>query len=288
MPPPESLNTNEGIGEMSAEAMPRLDASAPYNGMYANEAEFKAAEAVYKIDLNTTSFQQETVYPVATRENVSIAHETIETSTIPVQSPENEDVIDIEAREIFVDPDSLDDTEDIAELIANNDELTVGTEKLALTPKLKSVAEGVLSSLDMLLGSEPELPPEIDWRHYIMAEPDYDASYDYILLHKLLNAHYKRKRAKLGAGKLLESMRATSASAEGAAPPEQPPDGETAPSPQNPEVEGDILKIEMNQPVVNTETPKLEYEGAAPALTYESGTVEASQDQSGQNQTVQQ
>jgi len=194
MQPPESLNSNENTRESSNETIPPFNASAPYNGMYKSKAEADGWREIFRATATESSTTQEAV---------------------------EGEVIDVEAREVFVNPDSLDDTDDIAELIANNDELTVGTEKLALTPQLKKVAEGVLSSLDMLLGSEPELPEEIDWRHYIMAEPDYDESYDYILLHKLLNAQYKRKRAKLGAGKLLESTRATWSSEENDSPPEQ-------------------------------------------------------------------
>src|SRR3989344_1624576 len=215
MQPQESLNTNERIPQANTEALPQFDASAEYNGMYANEAEFQAAEAAYKIepavDLNTISFAEDNpAYPMATMEDVEAMNDTIEVSaeTIPdsetsvelsevVEStPEtdtslttevtfdDENVIDVEAREVIVDPESDDETEDIGELIANNEEITVGTEKLALTAQLKRITEGVLSSIDHLFDTEPELPEQIDWRTLIMAEPDYDESYDYILLQK--------------------------------------------------------------------------------------------------------
>jgi len=327
MQPQESLNTNERIPQANTEALPQFDASAEYNGMYANEAEFQAAEAAYKIepavDLNTISFAEDNpAYPVASMEDVTAMDDTIDVSAETVEdsetsvelsevvesTPETDtslttevtfddaDVIDVEAREVIVDPESNDETEDIGELIANNEEITVGTEKLALTAQLKRITEGVLSSIDHLFDTEPELPEQIDWRTLIMAEPDYDESYDYILLQKLLNAQYKRKRAKFGAGKLLEKMRAGWTSAEGGAPPEQPPDGITETTPQNPEAntnseagtEGEILKIEMDKPEGTTEAPQLEYEGAAPALTYEPGATEESPGQPGQKQITQQ
>lgn len=339
MQPQENLQSNERIPEPTAEVMPQFDASAEHNGMYDSEEEYLAAEAAYKIEqpavqLNTVTFAEDNpAYPMATKEDVAAMNEPIDVSaeTIPESessvelaektetTPETEvastevaqlknevteeDVIDVEAKEVFVDPDSLDDTEDIGQLIADNEEITVGKDKLALTPRLKKVAEGVLSSVDHMFDSEPELPEEIDWRHYIMAEPDYDESYDYVTLQKLLNAQYKRKRAKYGAGKLLERMTASipsvegpAAVSEGGAPPEQPTDGITEATPQNPEAntnseagtEGEILKIEMDQPEGASETPELEYEGAAPALTYEPGATEANQGQAGQKQITQQ
>lgn len=197
MQPQESLSNDERIPELTTEVMPKFDASAPYNGMYKSKAEAEMWRNIFR---------------------------ATGTEVMPTEVGANPEIIDIEAREVIIDPESNDETEDIAELIANNEEITVGTEKLTLTPKLKSVAEGVLSSLDMLLGSEPELPEEIDWRHFIMAEPHYDESYDYRLLHQLLNAQYKRKRAELGAGKLLENMRTGWSTEETPPPPEQPPD----------------------------------------------------------------
>src|SRR3989338_704061 len=332
MQPQESLNTNERIPQANTEALPQFDASAEYNGMYANEAEFRAAEAAYKIepavDLNTISFAEDNpAYPIATMEDVVAMDDTIDVSAETVEDSEtsvelsevaestpetdtsltaevtsqetDENVIDVEAREVIVDPESNDETEDIGELIANNEEITVGREKLALTAQLKRITEGVLSSIDHLFDTEPELPEQIDWRTLIMAEPDYDESYDYILLQKLLNAQYKRKRAKFGAGKLLERMTASIpsvekpvAAAEGGAPPEQPQDVLAEAIPPNPEAnggnEGEILKIEMDKPEGTTEAPQLEYEGAVPALTYEPGATEESPGQPGQKQITQQ
>lgn len=327
MQPQESLDTNERIPEASTGAMPKFDASAPYNGMYASEADFQAAEVIYKIkpsvELNTVTFAEDnTAYPIATVEEVPTANETSfelaevtepTTETTPALTTEvafdDTDVIDVEAKEVIVDPDSLDETDDIAELIANNEEITVGKEKLTLTTKLKNIASGVLSSLDHLLDTEPELPEEIDWRHYIMSEPDYDESYDYRLLQQLLNAQYRRKRAKLGYGKLMERMgvnprvaattedslaeRAAAYPLDGSGQPPQPPETPTMTGPEGPNdgnnnpnnPEGEILKIEMDRPEGGV--PQIGYEGAAPALTYEPA-AEESPGQPGQKQITQQ
>ena len=299
MQPQESLNTNEKISETSG-FIPKFDASAPYNGMYANEAEFQAAEAAYKIDTNTISFAEDgPAYPMATMEDVAAMDSAIEVSaeTIPdsetsvelaevtEQTAEtdtslttevalqetDENVIDVEAKEVFVDPESDNGTEDIAKLIEDNNEITVGQEKLTFTPKLKELAKGVLAAIDQLLTHpEAELPEEVDWRPYIMSEPEYDDSYDYILLQKLLRAQYRRRRRIHLLGKypnLADIIAATPMT-----PPPQTPEGNAKTANDNPEADnGTTAELTPKEPLkIEMDKLKLEYSDTTPpALTYE-------------------
>ncbi len=281
--------------------LPPVDAGEPFNGQYNNEAEFRAAEAAYSLNINTVNLEGGANYPIATAEGVTTwqSEDTTKAETLPsIEVTDNErlfsrentdEVIDVEAKEVRSEAAALEKTEerpDLSELIDSSDEIEVEGEKLQLTPKLKAVAKGVLSSLEQLLkGDEAELPEEVDWRPYIMSEPDYDESYDYITLHRLLNAEYKRRRVARFSGESLADIIAADILG-GTPPPPNTPETPTqnegedagAEKAEVPKAENDILKIEMDKP--EAEVPNLEYkEKKAPALTYE--------EKPGQNETKQ-
>jgi len=319
MKPQENLQSNETIPEISPDVAYTIDLGKPDNGVYKNADEAAAWRDYYRVDtapsLNTVSLESPTNYPVASVENVAENTIEVETESLPdntevgeltevtAVNPERstevtlpttevmtDDVIDVDAREVSVDLESLDDETDIGKLIADNEEITVGKEKLALTPHFKKVAEDALAFMEGILStSDPELPPEIDWRDTIkyVAE-DYNDSYDYGALYDLLNTQYRRRNAKMrkvsGFSTSNESLanRPITSTLEGGGPPgEQPPNASTEATPEATDpAAGENLKIEMDHPEVAEDMPQIGYEGTTPALTYEPNTADQSPGQS--------
>lgn len=253
MKPHEQNSQHEALPKLGAETIPAPQFGEKYNGMYASEAEFKEAEAKYS--LNTVSLETPTTYPIATAAEES-----------------NNEVIDVEAREVVINPESPDETEDIAELIENNDEIMIGDEKLVFTSELRALALGVLASLDQIISTpEDELPESIDWLPFIMSEPGYDHNYDYTLLKRLLTAQYNRKRALALTRHTLNPLRLESTPLRHSAGESNNPTDEE--SPDNPnevaQIENDnILKIEYDNPG-QPDAPALEYEDNPPVLPNE-------------------
>ncbi len=293
MKPLENFNSQENIKPADTpEEMGKYDALAKHNGMYPDEIAYKEAETAYKLpnqndlagaynNIGLNNYDVVTTEPsspaeVGKGELVESVSSGYDVSTEFAEAPTNdEDVIDVEAKVISIDPESPDDTEDIEGLIENNDEVAIGKEKLSLTPKLKNIAKGAFSSLNHLLDSSDQMSDNgtgnIDLRTFIMAEPDYDESYDYTLLTRLLDAQYRRKRALMLSQGLMNKVRYSSAETLAGNPP--PPEGPETPTPRSLEgPEGtpsgdEALKIE-NTPKT-TETPQIEYQGNPPALTYD-------------------
>jgi hypothetical protein len=235
MKPHEHSSQHEALPQLETQTIPVARFGELHNGMYTPE-EFKVAEAKYRLREGT---------------NPSTSLES------------DSDVIDVEAREVVINPESPDETEDIAELIENNDEIMIGDEKLVLTSELRALALGVLASLDQIIRTpEDELPESIDWLPFIMSEPEYDPGYDYTLLTRLLNAQYQRQRALALTRHTLSPLRFESTPL-GHPATEQAIDSPDGPPTNQDEVttiENDnILKIEYDRPT-ETEVPALEYE----------------------------
>jgi hypothetical protein len=289
-PQPEQLNQAEALPSRDSGQIPVFDSSKEWNGMYDTVEEYRAAEAAYTLDLNTINLEAPPSHLPATTEGTTAVWQSeevtnppsIEVVTDDAPAPADSEIIDVEAKVIKVE--DLEDNANLAELIDSHDEIEVEGERLYLTPKLKTLAKGVLSSLEHLLTSdEAELPEEVDWRPYIMSEPDYDESYDYITLHRLLNAQYQKQRRRRIPGANLADIVAADIMTAAPPPPITPegpvptvddiPEGNAKTS-QN---DDDILKIEMNQPT--EEVPKIEYESKeAPALTYDNEVSAEEQD----------
>lgn len=218
MKPHEHNSQYEALPKQGSDTIPAPRFGEKYNGMYDSEAAFKEAEARYR--LNTASLET------------------------------NNDIIDVEAHQVVINPESPDETEDIAELIENNDVILVGSEKLVFTAQLKTLALGVMATLDQIIRTpEDELPEEIDWLPFIMSEPEYDQNYDYTLLIRLFTAQYHRERALALTRHTLDPLRF-----------ESTPLGHSAP-------ESEVTPDE--EPTSESENIlKIEHEGAAPALPY--------------------
>ncbi len=302
MQPSEQFVSKAEKLPLEEEVTPQFDPNAEYNGMYRSPEEFEAARDAYSI--NTINLDGNDNYPLATtaetatwqsedpNEAEALPSVSVETETVPTKDDE---IIDVEAK--VVKNESLDDDVNLAEFIDQNDELEDEGEKMPLTPKLKQLAKNTLSYLDHILTDDSvELPEEIDWRSYIATEPEYDGSYDYIVLQRILNKEYQRRRLKKLSGKNLAD--AVSERIFGQASPPPPPESPTAETafgeaegePNGAKVETgengtEPLKIEMDKP--NQETPALEYQGEAPALTYEQPPT-PNQGQAGQKQITQQ
>lgn len=264
-----------------------FDPNQDFNGMYASEADFKAAEAMYTMppSINTlggfeTTNNEVTTIETNTQEYIPAEPSTEKSAVSTLENSIDDNVIEGEAVEVPSAEETLEnETEEVSDIeevdFDTADTLEIEGKKLNLTPKLRSVAKGVLSTIEGFFTSNDVKHLEtIDFHQFLMTEPDYEEDADYELLLAILKRKYEKKRRLHLAsyGSFNPNQVESLYSRENTAPESEIPPPETPPPPLN-TVEGspedDIIDVEFEK--VETEVPltQIEQNDEPPALTYQ-------------------
>lgn len=137
------------------------------------------------------------------------------------KSPEDPNVIDVEAREIKdqAPPSKIDmelnndDSVTVldAEQFSNLESIKLGTEgELKLTDHLKELGGHALKYINQMFeDGNPSSLENMNWQYHFMTEPGYDESLeaDYVVLARILEVQTRRKRAAWEASALIDRAR---------------------------------------------------------------------------------